>query len=387
MNIVIAPDSFKGSLTAGEICNIASQQAHNVFADCNVTSIPMADGGEGTVDCLVRSMNGEYVECSVRNPLNRVITAKYGRFGNNAIIEMSAASGITLVTDDERDILKQSTYGTGELILHALESGINNIFLGIGGSATNDAGIGFASAIGVRFLDCDGNVLEAVPYNFNKIHSIDASGINPLIKKAHITVMCDVTNPLLGENGATNIFGPQKGADEDTRKILEKGINNYINIAENTVMKSVRNSSGAGAAGGLGSALSLYTDAHMCSGIETILKIVDFEDKIKDADLVVTGEGRMDYQSAFGKVASGIGKVCMKHNVPCVAIVGSMGERAEEMSRHGITSIISTVNSIMTLDNAVSNARELYESAARRTFALVKAGLTISCKHNKDNKI
>lgn len=377
MKIVVASDSFKGSLDAIEIADICQKVAEVIFDDCEVVKIPMADGGEGTTDCLIEAMNGEKIYCDVKNPLHLPIRAGYGVFENSAIMEMAAASGITLISDDERDIMKQSTFGTGEMLLDALSNGYKNIYLGIGGSATNDGGIGFANAIGVKFLDENCEEVQALPENFEKIKSIDASSINPLILSANIQVMCDVTSPLLGEFGATNVFGKQKGADEKTREILERGMTHYIDIAEKTMNKAVRNEAGAGAAGGLGAALMLFANASMCSGVDTVLDILKFEAKVNDADLVITGEGMMDYQSAYGKVASGVGKICKKHNIACIAIVGSMGERAEEMYELGITSIMPIVNSIMSLDFAIDNARVLYENAVSRALRLIKIGMNL----------
>lgn len=380
MKIIIASDSFKGSLDAIEIGNIGEKVAKNIFGRCEVVKIPMADGGEGTVDSLIEAMNGEMIYCDVNNPLGVKIRAGYGVFESTAIMEMAAASGITLVDDSERDIMIQNTYGTGQLVLDALENGYNNIYLGIGGSATNDGGIGFASAIGVKFFSKNGEEVQAVPKNFEQIYDIDISGINELIYGANIHVMCDVTNPLLGELGATNVFGRQKGADENARKILEKGMEDYINIAEKAMDKDVRNAAGAGAAGGLGAGLMLFANAKMCSGVDTILDILKFKDKVCDADLVITGEGMMDYQSAYGKVASGVGKVCKHYGVPCIAIVGSMGEKAESMSEMGIRSIFPIVNKIMPLEFAIENAHSLYESAVTRALTLVKIGMEIDAK-------
>ncbi len=380
MKIVVASDSFKGSLDAIKISRIAEKVAREVLGECVVTKVPMADGGEGTVDCLIEAMNGEKIKCDVSDPLLRSITAEYGRFDDTAIIEMASASGITLVADSERDILRHSTYGTGEMLLHALESGCSRVFMGIGGSATNDGGIGFAAAIGVRFLDEHGTELEPVPASFENIAKVDASAINPLVKNAEIVVMSDVNNPLLGELGATNIFGKQKGADENMRKVLERGMTHYIDIAENALGKTVRDQAGAGAAGGLGAALKLYANAEICSGVDTILGILNFSEQIKDADIVITGEGMMDHQSAYGKVASGVGKICKEQNVPCFAVVGAMGERAEEMAEFGIASIMPTVNAIMSLEHAIGNAEELYESAVRRALVLVKLGLEMGKK-------
>ncbi len=374
MKIVIASDSFKGSLDAIQIGHIAGRVAQEVFPGCEVVKIPMADGGEGTVDCLIEALAGQRVHCTVKDPLLRDRETWYGRCGDTAIMEMAAASGITLVSRSERDILRHSTFGTGEMLLHALEQGCKQVFLGIGGSATNDGGMGFAAALGVRFLDSNGVELQPLPENFQQVHSVDTSGLTPLLRQAEITVMSDVTNPLLGKTGATYIFGPQKGANSVTLPILEQGMTHYIERCEQACGQKVREMPGAGAAGGLGAALALFCKAKMQSGVETILEILDVANKVQDADLVITGEGMMDYQSAYGKVASGVGGVCMRQGVPCFAIVGAMGERAEEMSAHGIASIIPTVNGIMPLERGLANAEALYESAARRALNLVKIG-------------
>ncbi len=375
MKIVVASDSFKGSLDSIKICEIVERVAKDIFINCHIVKMPMADGGEGTVDALREAMNAQRVYCTVKDPLMRDITAEYCKFDDSAVMEMASASGITLIKDDDRDILRHSTYGTGQMLVHALESGCKKIYIGIGGSATNDAGIGFAAALGVRFLDENKRELEAVPANFERIANIDISKINKLLADAEIVVMSDVSNPLLGEHGATNVFGKQKGADENARRILEKGIAHYIDIAEVVTEKTVREELGAGAAGGLGAALKLYTNAKMCSGVETILGILNFKEIISDADIVITGEGMMDYQSAYGKVAAGVGKMCKEANVACFAIVGAMGERAEEMGNFGINSIIPTVNAIMPLETAIQNAEDLYESAVRRSLNLIKIGM------------
>ncbi len=377
MKIVIASDSFKGSIEAIQIGNIVERVAKKTLAQCQVVKIPMADGGEGTVDCLMESLQGRKVECTVKNPLLRDISAEYGLVNEMAVMEMAVASGITLVSDDERDVMKQSTYGTGQMLIHALEHGCREIYIGIGGSATNDGGIGFAQAIGVKFYDAEDREVETIPENFTKITRIDASQIHEQVLQANITVMSDVTNPLLGPTGATYVFGKQKGATPELQKKLEAGMEHYIGIAEQVTGRLVRNEAGAGAAGGLGAALMLFTNAKMQSGIETVLEVLDFQNRIYDADLVITGEGRMDYQSAYGKVPAGVGKVCLSENIPCVAIVGGMGERAEEMYNHGIRSIIPTVNGIMPLEEAIEHAEELYESAVERLLRCIKVGMEL----------
>ncbi|MFI3207320.1 MAG: glycerate kinase [Clostridia bacterium] len=373
MKIVIAPDSFKGSLEALEICEIVEKSAKKIFPNCLTIKLPMADGGEGTTDCLIGALSAEKVFCKVLDPLGREITAYYAKFGDSAVMEMAQASGITLVKESERDIFSQSTFGTGQMILHAIKNGAKNIFIGIGGSATNDGGIGFASALGVNFFDKNNSELNPIAKNFSNIESIDLSNINPKILETNITIMSDVSNPLLGKTGATYVFGSQKGATEKTLPILEAGMTDYIEKVEKFTGRKVRDIKGAGAAGGLGSALLAFTNAKMQSGVSTILDILKFEEHLQTADLVITGEGMMDYQSAFGKVASGVGNLCKKHSIPCIAIVGGMGEKAEEMFEHGITSIIPTVNGIMSLDMAIKNAKNLCESASDRMFRMISA--------------
>ncbi|MFI3325596.1 MAG: glycerate kinase [Clostridia bacterium] len=375
MKIVVAPDSFKGSLEAFEICDIVENTAKNIFENCEVLKMPIADGGEGTVKSLISALNAKEQICNTHDPLGRMIESVYGIFGNCAIMEMAQASGLPLVKENERDILKHSTYGTGEMLNDAIQKGCKKIYMGIGGSATNDGGIGFAAAIGAVFYDKNKNKLEPIPENFMKIQEIDVSQID--LKDTEIIVMCDVSNPLLGEKGATYIFGKQKGAKGETLEILEKGMTHYIEIVEKTVSKEIKTQSGAGAAGGLGAALLAYTNATLKSGVETVLEVLDFKNKIQGADLVITGEGMMDYQSAYGKVAYGVGKICKEQNIACTAIVGSMGKDACAMYNHGINSIVPTVNGVMTLDNALENVVELCQSAAYRLLSLVKIGMNI----------
>ncbi len=373
MKIVVAPDSFKGSLTAKKMCDITEEVSKSLFDEVEVVKIPMADGGEGTVESVIDALNGTHIEVQVKNPLGNPVTACYGMFEEKkAIMEMASASGITLVDDSERDILKQNTYGTGEMILDAIERGAETIYIGIGGSATNDGGMGFASAIGVKFLDSTGNEVEPIPEKFTQIVEIDDTDVDSRIKDTTIIIMSDVTNPLLGTKGATHVFGRQKGADDGNLITLEEGMESYINIVEEKTKKSVQNIEGAGAAGGLGAGLLAFTNAQMKSGVTAIMEIVALEEQVKDADLVITGEGMMDYQSAYGKVASGVGKTSFKYGVPCIAIVGAMGEEAEAMYECGITSIITTVNGIMSLDDAINNADQLFTSAVRRALRIVR---------------
>lgn len=378
MKIVVAPDSFKGSLSAQNICDIAEKSAKEILGNVEIIKVPMADGGEGTVESVLDALNGTPEIANVENPLGRKIQSNYGFFGQtNAIMEMASASGITLVTDDERNIFTQNTYGTGEMILDAINKGAKKIYIGIGGSATNDGGIGFANAIGVKFLDKNGQQVQPIPQNFKLIEDFDDSSIDTRIKDVEIIIMSDVSNPLLGETGATYVFGRQKGANDSNIDELEAGMTHYAQVLEKKLGRDIKNIKGAGAAGGLGAGLLAFTNAKMQSGVETIIDIVSLKEHLKGADLAITGEGMMDFQSAFGKVAAGVGGACREQNIPCVAIVGSMGKNAEAMYDYGITSIITTVNGVMDIDKAINNAEELAKSSLERMFRILKIGQSI----------
>lgn len=375
MKLVFAPDSYKGSLSAERICELLDITAKKVFGECETIGIPVSDGGEGASDVVVAAKNGQFREVEACGPMGKKVTAKYGIFdGDSAIIEMAAASGLPLVPTTERDVRRATTYGTGELIRDALDLGIRKFNIAIGGSATNDGGIGCAAALGVRFLDETGGELEAVPENLGKISRIVLDGVHPAVKEAEFTVICDVTNPLLGATGATRIFGPQKGAAPEDQEFLEEGMTNYARILEETFGRDIAGTPGAGAAGGLGAGLMAFTDAKLKRGIETILGILDFDHVIQGADLVVTGEGRMDYQSVFGKVPFGVGMAAKKQGIPCVAIVGGMGKDASDIYEYGVDSIITTVNGAMSVEEAMENAEEMFLNAAERMFRLIRVG-------------
>ena len=291
-----------------------------------------------------------------------------------AVMEMAAASGLPLLTEPERDPEKTTTYGTGEMILDALDRGFRDISIAIGGSATNDGGMGCMCALGVRFLDENGEILQGCGENLGKISEIDVSGLNSRVAKTKFTVMCDVNNPLCGENGATYTFGPQKGGTPESLARLEEGMLHYRDVLLREFGVDVNEIPGAGAAGGLGAALVVFLNAVLKSGIETVLDLVDFDSRLQGVSLVVTGEGRTDWQSAFGKVLHGVGMHSKKYGIPAVAIVGSMGQGAERIYDSGIDSILTTVNAPMELHAALEQAEELYLNAARRLFRMLKAG-------------
>lgn len=378
MKLIFAPDSFKGSLSARHVCELLKHEAQSVFPGCQTISMPVSDGGEGAVEVLIPSLQGKIKYQEVHGPLGDPVLAQYGIFRKDCmLIEMAAASGLTLVKKEDRDILHSNTFGTGELIRHGLDMGCRNFYVAIGGSATNDGGIGCASALGVRFFDKEGSELSPLPENLKNIETIDTTLLHPALKESEFTIMCDVTNPLTGPSGATNVFGPQKGASSEQLEFLEAGMIHYQEKIKEFKGFDVGQIPGAGAAGGLGAGLLAFTNAHLESGIEAVLKILDFETLLEDADLVVTGEGMIDYQSAFGKVPSGVGKLCRKHQVPCVALAGSIGKGAEALEECGIESMMSILPVPMTLEEAMTGAEGLFGQAAHRMFSMIKVGMNI----------
>ena len=371
MNFLFASDSFKGSLSSAKIAELLTHAAKEVFPDCSCSWVPMADGGEGTAEAVIMATGGQWVPVTVRGPLGGPVEAGYGLLPDGgAIIEMASASGLVLVPPALRDPRSTSTFGTGELIAAALKAGCRDITIAIGGSATNDGGMGCASALGVRFLDGEENVLDGKGSDLAKVCRIDVSGLLPEIKAARFTVMSDVDNPLLGPDGATFTFGPQKGAVPAIRDELEAGMTNYAAVLKRDLGADT-DFPGAGAAGGLGAGLMIFLNAAMRSGSDAVLDLVGFDALLGQADLVVTGEGRIDWQSAHGKVVAGVAKRCKKAGKPCIAIVGGMGERAEDMLCL-VDSIVPAVQGPCTLEYAMEHAEEFYASAALRTFRLLK---------------
>ena len=379
MKFLFASDSFKGTLSSQKTAELLTQAAREIFPDCQCDSIVVADGGEGTTAAVLAATNGKNLPVQVYGPLWENITSNYGMLDENrAVMEMAAASGLPLVPEEKRDPRYTTSYGTGEMIADALRRGFRDISIAIGGSATNDGGIGCIRALGGKFLDENNQELKGCGEDLVKIRKIDLSGLNPLIKECKFTVMCDVTNPLCGKDGATYTFGRQKGATPETQNELEAGMCNYRDIIKEQFDLDMDTIPGSGAAGGLGTALMVFLNGTLKSGIETVLDLVDFDEHLKDVDIVVTGEGATDWQSVFGKVMQGVGVHCKKYHIPAVAIVGSMGTGAEDIYDYGIESIITTVNGIMPLSDALEHAEDLYLGAARRLFKLLKAGMQIS---------
>lgn len=354
MRIVVAVDSFKGSLTsleAGEAIRegILKTGSHEVSVK------PLADGGEGTTEALVTGYGGEFISIPVKGPLGKEVNATYGYLKEEqmAIIEMASSSGITLIREEEKDPLKTSTYGFGELIIDALSKGCRNFLLGIGGSATNDGGIGMLSALGFEFLDEHGEQVPPGGESLSKIRIVRKENVHPMLSQATFQVACDVNNPLLGLNGATYIYGPQKGVTEITRPILEEGMRNYADITSDFTDSDFREYPGAGAAGGLGFALLSYLEAELKEGVSLVLEAINLEAELRDADLVFTGEGRIDAQSAMGKAPEGVTKLAKKYGAIVVAIGGSVSSDVEILNEMGIDACFSILNEIVSLEEAM----------------------------------
>ena len=378
MKFLFASDSFKGTLSSEKTIELLTRAAKEVFEECECVGIPVADGGEGTTEAVISAVNGEKVPISVHGPLMEQREVFFGKIDENtAILEMAVASGLPLVPEEKRDPRKTTSYGTGEMIRSALERGYTNITIAIGGSATNDGGMGCMRALGVKFLDEDGNELEGTGADLKKVAHIDCSTIDVRIKNVNFTVMCDVTNPLCGKEGATYTFGRQKGGTTDILNELELGMCNYRDVIIREFGINPDNIPGSGAAGGLGAAFSVFLNAELKSGIETVLDLIEFDSHLNGVSMVVTGEGKLDWQSCFGKVVQGVGKRCRKHGVPAVALVGSMGEGAEQIYDYGIDSVMTTVNAVSELEDVLNNAEILYYSAAKRMFRLMKIGMEI----------
>lgn len=378
MKFIFAPDSFKGSLTAIESCDILERVCAKHFPGCETQSVPVADGGEGTVDALLRAMGGERIKTPVTGPMFEPETAEWGLLpdGKTAVMEMAQASGLPYVPANQKDPRKATSLGTGEMIAEALRRGVRKILIGIGGSATNDGGIGMLTALGALFTDGNGEKVKPIGGEMIRVAKADFSGLMSELKETEITVICDVTNPLLGEDGATFIYGPQKGAIPEIRDELEAGMIHYAKAVETAVGRDISHFPGAGAAGGLGAALSGVLGATLKSGIDAVLDAVDFESRLEGVDLAITGEGRIDGQSVrFGKVPVGVAKRCAARGIPTLVLAGGIGDGAEGLFDMCESTIQTTVSGPMSLEKAMKDAPALYEAAADRLMRAVKIGM------------
>ncbi|MCU9615150.1 glycerate kinase [Caldibacillus lycopersici] len=380
MKIVIAPDSFKESLTALEVAVAIEKGFKKVYPEASFVKVPMADGGEGTVQALVDATNGRIIVKTVTGPLGEPVKAFFGILGDSktAVIEMAAASGLHLVPMSKRNPLLTTSRGTGELILAALEEGVNHIIIGLGGSATNDGGAGMVSALGARLLDVEGNSIGEGGGSLNLLHTIDISSLDPRLQQVKMEVACDVTNPLIGPHGASAIFGPQKGATSEMVQQLDENLAHYAKIIERKLGKQIAEVPGAGAAGGLGGGLIAFLDAEINSGIQIVLAATKLEESLRGADLVITGEGKIDSQTIYGKTPIGVAETAKRFGIPVVAIAGNVAKDSEVVLEHGIDGLFSIVPGIVTLTESLENAAENIERLARNIACLIKIGGTLN---------
>ena len=376
--IVIAPDSFKGNLTSLEVAMCIEKGIRRVLPNATCVKIPMADGGEGTVQSLIDAAGGKLVRKRVKGPAGKIVTACYGWLPGKktAVIEMAEASGLPLVKGHTKNPLKTTTYGTGQLMLDALDRGAKKIIIGIGGSATNDGGVGMAQALGVRFVDTRGRQIKKPGSGgmLAKIGSIDATGLDARISQVKILVACDVKNPLHGKQGAAHVFGPQKGATPKMVAVLDANLKHLGRLIKRDLKKNVARMPGAGAAGGLGAGLVAFAGATLKSGVDIVLRTTELEKYVKGADLVITGEGKVDFQTAFGKTPSGVARAAKKHRVPVVAIGGALSDDAHNVFAHGIDGIASAAAKDMTLDEALRDSRPHLENVAERVVRMILIG-------------
>ncbi len=367
-NIVIAPDSFKESLTAKEACESIREGILEIMPRVNIMMIPMADGGEGTVQSLLDATIGKRISVLVHDPLGRKIESFFGILGDGktAVIEMAAASGIELLTNREKDPTVTSTHGTGELIRAAMDEGCNKILVGIGGSATNDGGAGMVQALGGQLLDENGFELTPGGGQLSKLAKINLNNLDPRLKSTEIVVASDVDNPLLGEKGASKIFGPQKGAKYQEVKELDENLTHFAEIVENHIDKQFRDFPGAGAAGGLGFGMMAFLNAQLKPGFEVIAQQTGIEDFIKKSDLVITGEGKIDSQTRYGKTPYGIAMLAKKNMVPVIAFAGKVESNAKEMYKDLFDKIIPIANTGISQEEAMKNAAALLRMATAK---------------------
>lgn len=375
MKVVVAIDSFKGSLSSIEAGQAVKAGVLAAHPDANVIIKPLADGGEGTTDAFIEGLGGQRIDLIVTGPMGSPVSCYYGYLEKDktAIIEMASASGITLVPAHQKNPLTASTRGVGEMILHALEKGCRHFIIGIGGSATNDAGIGMLKALGYSFLDEQGLDVGEGAQALGKVASIDAKNRHPLLDDCQFRIACDVTNPLCGENGATYIYGPQKGVTEAQKESLDQDMAHFADVTETTLNCAYKNYPGAGAAGGLGFAFLSYLHASLSPGVELILDAINLSDALNDADIVVTGEGQLDRQTAMGKAPVGVAKLAKAHGAKVLAFSGSVTKEAVACNQAGIDAFFPILRRIITLEEAMepSTARSNMTASVEQVFRLL----------------
>ena len=378
MKIVIAPDSFKESLTALEVAEAIEAGLKKVLPDAEYVKVPMADGGEGTVQSLVDATEGRLISAEVRAPLGNKVRAEFGLSGDGrtAIIEMAAASGLHLVPPEARNPLRTTSYGTGELILAALAEGVEKIIVGIGGSATNDGGAGMLQALGALLLDAQHQPIGAGGGCLQDLAAIDLSGLDKRLAGVEIVVACDVDNPLCGEKGASAVFGPQKGATAEMVQALDSGLQHFAALAARDLGLDIQSPAGAGAAGGMGGGVLLLPDARLQAGVKIVMEAVGLAEKVQDADLVITGEGRMDAQSVHGKTPIGVAHTAKAFGKPVIAIVGCLREDYEVVYAQGIDAVFPIIRQLGSLEEILQHGRDNLVSAAQNVARIYQMGIS-----------
>ncbi|KAB1957582.1 glycerate kinase family protein [Lactobacillus johnsonii] len=368
---VVAPDSFKESMTAKEVCDAMEKGIKKADSTAEVIKVPMADGGEGTVDSLVDATNGKRVIVEVTGPLGNKISAYYGILGNGttAVIEMAKASGLEIVEKKKRNPMITTTFGTGELIRDALDHNVKEIIIGLGGSSTNDGGSGMAQALGAKLLDQNNYQISFGGGNLDKLDKIDISNLDSRLQDVKIILASDVTNPLIGKDGASRVFGPQKGATPEMVEKLENNLQHYAKIIKRDLNKNVASVSGAGAAGGLGAGLMAFTTCKMRQGVDIAIEVTKLEEKVKSADYVFTGEGGTDFQTKFGKTPYGVAKLGKKYHKPVISLAGYLGEGIDSLYSEGFTAIFGIIPGACDLSTALKNGPS---NVARTTKNIVR---------------
>ncbi|MED4225004.1 glycerate kinase [Neobacillus cucumis] len=374
MKFVLAPDSFKESMSSKRAALAMEKGIKAVFPNAECVIVPMADGGEGTVESLVSVSNGELIKTEVIGPLGEKVIAEYGLLGQGqtAVIEMASASGLELIKQEDRNPLLTTTYGTGQLIIHALNKGVTRLLIGIGGSATNDGGMGMLQALGVSFKDQSGDELPFGGGALHRLHSIDMSGLDERINRVKIDVACDVTNPLIGENGASTIFGPQKGATPEMITVLDQNLAHFAEVSKKQLGQDIAHMDGAGAAGGLGAGLMAFLNAQLKKGIDLVIEYTGLEERIKGADYVFTGEGSIDGQTLFGKTPYGVANIAKKYSVPVIAFTGRVGNGVESLYDNGFNAIIGILKGVATLEEALASGEANLTFAAENICRILK---------------
>lgn len=376
MNVLVAPDSFKGSLTALQAADAIVQGVRDVLPDAEIVSIPVADGGEGTVEALVLASKGKLMQRKVTGPMGDEVVATFGILGDDVtgVVEMAQAAGLYLVPPERRNPLLATTYGVGELMLAALDAGCTRLIVGLGGSATNDGGAGMAQALGARLLGPGSAELRRGGAPLMSLERIDATGLDPRLARTTVYAASDVTNPLCGPEGATAVYGPQKGVSPQMVTVLDRALAHYADVVARDLGVEVSALGGAGAAGGLGAGLAAFCGAEIRSGATVVLETLRFEEFLESADLVLTGEGRIDDQMEYGKAISAVALLAEKYGVPVVAFAGSLAAEPEKLARHGVDAVVSIIPRPLAEEEAMEHASELLQEATERALRLLVVG-------------